>query len=444
MAPTDAKQPDDRRWPVQSTAEHLTRAAGRVIARRGSEFSMTEVAAEASVSRPTLYRYFPTKNNILRAVATDSAARFAAGLEAATSGVPRAERMERALDFITGFTNRLPRDIVDVAPDFALQQLAAAIPYMRARWLEFLDDCFGVSALFRPDPEACHDLADRLVRIGMSYVLFPSKDPDGYAKALRAVAGFPPPTSSPVESAYPELGPEDANVALQALHDDGVALRDAVSRSPEAAVPSCPGWTGRDLLGHVAGVHRWALQVVADGAVPRLRLLPEPPSEFSGLVAWYTDGLEELAALLGGTDPGSPVWTPTAGVVGSMWWRRKIAVETALHRWDAQYALAAGGGAPPEAIRATVAVAGINEYVTDLLPGMLAGAGGPSGAVRLDSADTGDGWDLDLGPGGGAATIRGTASDLLLWMWNRLEHPTARLQVDGTADVVGRWPTMRI
>jgi AcrR family transcriptional regulator len=185
-------QPDDRRWPVQSTADHLTHAAGRVIARRGSEFSMSEVAAEAGVSRPTLYRYFPTKVDILQAVAAYSWTQFDTGLKTATSAVPAAERLERALDYLAEFQETVSRGMLDVAPRFALERLAEALPHIRASMLGLLADCFGASAPFGPAPETHYDIADRIVRISMSYFCFPGDDPDGLARALRAAAGLPP------------------------------------------------------------------------------------------------------------------------------------------------------------------------------------------------------------------------------------------------------------
>jgi AcrR family transcriptional regulator len=197
MALTDAKQLDDRRWPVQGTVQQLILAAGLVISRRGGDFSMSEIAAEASVSRPTLYRYFPTKSDVLHAVAADSRVRFAAGLEAATDGVPPAERLERALDYVAEFQRTLPRAIINVAPGFALRQLADALPHMRASIIGLLADCFDDPAASGPSPQACHDIADRIVRTAMSYFLFPGEDPADLAKALRTAAGFPPLRQAP-------------------------------------------------------------------------------------------------------------------------------------------------------------------------------------------------------------------------------------------------------
>lgn len=46
---------------------------------------------------------------------------------------------------------------------------------------------------------------------------------------------------------------------IDALREEGNRLADtADGLPPEAAVPTCPGWTVRDLLRHLGGIHRWA------------------------------------------------------------------------------------------------------------------------------------------------------------------------------------------
>jgi hypothetical protein len=47
------------------------------------------------------------------------------------------------------------------------------------------------------------------------------------------------------------------------------------------------------------------------------------------------------------------------------WWRRRLAVEVAIHRWDIEHAGA--GGPAPRPPDAAVAAAGVEEFVTDLL-----------------------------------------------------------------------------
>jgi uncharacterized protein (TIGR03083 family) len=243
--------------------------------------------------------------------------------------------------------------------------------------------------------------------------------------------------------------PNDGSFYLESLHVDGQALLDAAQRAPDGSVPGCPAWTMTELLGHTSGAHRWASHVLEHGATYQERVLPDPPTEFEDLVSWYQEGLTGLENRFAATGPGELVWTPTAGVTGSVWWRRKMAVETALHRWDAQQT--AGVAAP---VVAAVATGGIDEFVGGFLPGMLQfTADPPSGVVRLSATDIAATWTLDLDrrdsptvltDASPSTTLTAPASDLLLWTWNRLSDPHASLQVTGPDDVVEQWTAMRI
>jgi len=52
-----------------------------------------------------------------------------------------------------------------------------------------------------------------------------------------------------------------------------------------------------------------------------------------------------------------------------------VAVELAIHRWDAQHAIALHrDGSQPAPLDATIADAGIDEFVTEFLPGLLTAA----------------------------------------------------------------------
>jgi AcrR family transcriptional regulator len=83
------------------TAAAILDAAARVLADRGASANMADVAAASGVSRATLYRYFPSREALLEALAaqalTDAGSRIAdAGLDRCP--VPEAiERIVRAL-----------------------------------------------------------------------------------------------------------------------------------------------------------------------------------------------------------------------------------------------------------------------------------------------------------------------------------------------------------
>lgn len=216
-------------------------------------------------------------------------------------------------------------------------------------------------------------------------------------------------------------------------------------------VPTCPNWTLSDLLGHTSATHRWAISVLDRPDQVHARDLPDPPLGLDARQEWFRASVSALTSRCAAISPSAPVWTPTAGVTGSEWWRRKMAVETAIHRWDAQNAVGS-----PQPLIGFVSVAGIQEFITDFLPRMVGHvAGAPEGCVCLVADDVEMCWNVDLDatdPAGvsdhgrrATTTIHGTSSDLLLWMWNRHIEPLShRLTADGDQDVLTRWSTLAI
>lgn len=235
---------------------------------------------------------------------------------------------------------------------------------------------------------------------------------------------------------------------LEAIRSDAAALAAAAKKGLEAQVPSCPGWDVAELVRHQGGVHQWANEMVkrrSQKFIDRRRELPSPPED--DLVGWFERGYETLIATLDAVDPDDPVWNWSKGPQVASFWHRRMAQETAIHRWDAQSAHAA---ATP--IDADLAVDGINELFdvfmpADRLPDDLS----LGGSLHLHATDTAGEWLLRLDGGRcevthehakGDAAVRGTASDLLLFLWNRV--PASALEVFGDESVVRRWADIKI
>ena len=215
----------------------------------------------------------------------------------------------------------------------------------------------------------------------------------------------------------------------QSLRDDGVALAGAAGANFGRPVPSCPGWNAEDLIRHVGEVHRFW------GTIVGRRLLdPEEVDEDArpadaDLLVWYDEGLADLLEALRSTEPDVPVWSwVSPDPVPVLWVDRRMAQETAIHRWDGQDA--AGTDQP---IATDIAVDGIDEFLFQVVgPDPSAVADGAE-TDRFEAADTGDAWvvrvahgELDVRPADRIsprlpveATARGSASDLLLLLWRR-------------------------
>jgi uncharacterized protein (TIGR03083 family) len=231
--------------------------------------------------------------------------------------------------------------------------------------------------------------------------------------------------------------------ALRSIAADAAVMAAAVAEGPlDAEVPGCPGWLLRELVTHTGRIHRWVVEAVTTTAAPAT--FPARPDDDEDLAAWFRAGAKRLVEVLAGATPGGACWTLMGPGTVDFWWTRQ-AVETAVHRVDAESALGR-----PSPIDRAVAVAGVDE---------LLGAFGPMlvlrGAVPLDGeslhlhATDGEGeWLVRLVGGGlevsrehakGDAAVRAPASALLLWLYNR---PAAGgVEVLGDADVAERWRT---
>ncbi|TPG36672.1 maleylpyruvate isomerase family mycothiol-dependent enzyme [Mycolicibacterium hodleri] len=235
---------------------------------------------------------------------------------------------------------------------------------------------------------------------------------------------------------------------LKSIEVNGKALL-GIAADLDLALPvvTCPDWTLRDLLEHVSGANRWVTICVSSGLAAQERILPPGPSGREDLLEWTRESFAELLAVLSATAPDEQVWTPIRGALGSGWWRRKQAVEIAIHLADAETAL----GVRPETMDAALAVDGIDEFAEEFLPLMLLGVAQPPPvtAVLLSPTDIEQSRTLSLIPAGddrdpGVPRVELTAiaSELLLWMWNRV--PIGSLTVSGDDDVLAWWKGLAI
>ena len=209
---------------------------------------------------------------------------------------------------------------------------------------------------------------------------------------------------------------------LDAITRESGALADAAERAGvDAPVPSCPDWTVADLLAHLGGVQQWARVTVEQRATERIsrRDLPGPP-EGADLVAWFREQASLLASTLAATDPTSLAWSWTDDRTAAFWFRRQ-ANEAAVHRWDAE--LASGKTVELDAV---LAADGIDESLTML--SFRKDITGNGETVHLHCTDTtgewlvvrdGDDLVVTREHAHGDVAARGTASDLLRFLWGR-------------------------
>lgn len=221
---------------------------------------------------------------------------------------------------------------------------------------------------------------------------------------------------------------------LAALRHEGAAFRAAVSVDGLAdQVPTCPGWTIEDLVVHVGSVYRWVRGHVTREVITRpesFSTADAPRGETT--LSWWDDQYRELLSVLDRLDGELPAWNWAPQAKKVAFWHRRMAHETAVHRWDAQ--VAAGLTEP---IETKLAVDGASEVLDTCLPGgrrrqVDAQA---SGLVELVASDVSHAWLIRIRGAGVAlldtstvmhephrinAQAVGTASDLQLALWGRV------------------------
>ena len=229
---------------------------------------------------------------------------------------------------------------------------------------------------------------------------------------------------------------------LEALRADGAALAAAAGRGLDAPVPACEDWTVADLVLHTGMVHRHKLEIVRGRLAEPPRPWPPAAPDRAELLGWYEQGLQELLTVLEEADPETRVWTFHRPDQTVAFWCRRMAHETAVHRVDAE---SAHGDARP--VPAGLAADGVGELLDVFLVPHLEGepVGGRGESLHLHATDTEGEWLVRLLPAGvqverghakGDAAARGTASDLLLFLWGRA--PADRLESFGDPAVLPR------
>lgn len=174
MTMSDMRSADDE----SSTRERILTATAEVLGNNGmTKLSLSEVAVHAGVSRPTLYRWFPSKQDLLDAFVVWEREYYEQAIAESAAGLPAAERLDAALRIIAEYQQSYPGlRMVDIEPEHVIKRLAQIIPLMRER-LERLSS--------GPDTSVA---AATAVRVAVSHYLVRGDDGDDFLAQLRHAA----------------------------------------------------------------------------------------------------------------------------------------------------------------------------------------------------------------------------------------------------------------
>lgn len=243
---------------------------------------------------------------------------------------------------------------------------------------------------------------------------------------------------------------------IATIASEGRRIAAVDAESLAVPVPTLPDWNVERVVRHLGRVHRWVTGLLAaspdadPAAVSRAAAkLPTGPD----CLRAYRDALDELLDALGATDPDRPV-ASFVGPADVGFWIRRQAHETAVHRVDAQDALHAAGGPPPDSLDPWAAVDGIAEWLQVFAAPPPRGrdtidprAAPPvtfafvptdldeSCRVRFDRTADGTGSvETDSTPGPADVVVSGPAGSLFLALWRR--RSLDDLTITGDRDLV--------
>ena len=172
-------------------ADRILDATRRLLVTAGArKLSLSDVATLAGVSRPTIYRYFASKEDLIDALGAQERRRFDAAMERAMTGVTGVARLEAAVDVVVSFVaDQPPGRQLDLDPGFALEQMAQALPMITKGLTAVVHQCArenGIDAAV-----SARGLAGAIARVALSHYLFPDTDPTAMRRQIRAAAGLP-------------------------------------------------------------------------------------------------------------------------------------------------------------------------------------------------------------------------------------------------------------
>lgn len=225
--------------------------------------------------------------------------------------------------------------------------------------------------------------------------------------------------------------------------------------APHDPVPTCPGWTVRDLVTHVGSGHRWAADIIE-----RRRQTPVPlvavaaPDEPARWPDWLADGAGRLRAAVRNGGPDQPVWTWQVDMTAAFWLRRMLHDEL-VHRFDVELVTGRFGDVAPDLAADGVSdlldcVARLSQPEFRALGG-FGGLAGDGEILRFRATDPDlevREWFVERTPAGvrwgpepvpADVTVSAPARELLLVLNRRLDPAEAGVEITGDDALFAHW-----
>jgi uncharacterized protein (TIGR03083 family) len=214
-------------------------------------------------------------------------------------------------------------------------------------------------------------------------------------------------------------------------HSEGIAV--AAPKVFDRQVEDCPGWNVADLIQHLIESHWFWATIVQQ----RLTTPPEEgrPIDVArdDLIDRFLDGSRHLVDVLRAAKQSDAVWTWAPLQKDVAFVTRHQVQETAIHHWDIAHT-----AGDKLAIEKDIASDAIIEFLTVSVSSWSDPADPPraslDGRLGLWCSDLDAGWTVhdgrtrgtvtfDSGVEAGTPTLTAPSSDLLLWLYSRVDIP---------------------
>ncbi|WP_067685856.1 maleylpyruvate isomerase family mycothiol-dependent enzyme [Nocardia jejuensis] len=248
----------------------------------------------------------------------------------------------------------------------------------------------------------------------------------------------------------------------QAIVEHTRALADAAAAAgPDAAVPTAPDWTVKDLVEHVGQTQNWVAEIIERRIGDPTQLptemaeLPADPAEWP---AWLEESAQRVANACSDDVLDAPVFNPaTDGRSGTRFWLSSMLNEAVVHGVDAATAAKRPADIAPDIAAALIA----NHFAMLTSPTWemqrsesahaIRGAGERLQWLATDVADDSGAWLVERRPDGATwrpgaqqadVTVSGPARSLLLILTRRLSlgvPQPADITIEGDPALARHW-----